>query len=1173
MAVGACLLGVFLSARGMNYTGAFGSFAAFVVALVTLVALLGPWIVRSWSGPPFLTSATAADATESLAMMLERQLSQDEQERRINDPWPMPVRWEVSKQAGSAPAAKECTAEIRPDSGAVLSGHLSDIMRAFLNVSSRRLVVLGPAGAGKSILAIKLARDLLASRHDAEGSPIKALPVILPAVSWDPAESLFSWIAAWLSRNYPSLSSQLKGATGQATSVALALVESGRVIPIIDGFDELPEFARAKALVEINAAGSNIPVVLISRPLEYSRAVALVGRPVTRALTIELLPLRPAEVQEYLIKATSEIPVGRWKVVFTRLAIDPHGPLAMALTNPLMLWLCRTIYESGESNPGELADLVRFSDQEAIEDHLLDALIPALYPGVGRPCRRWTASQAERWLAFLADYLDKTRVPYLSWWRLDQAVPAAWRALGAAVRGGLLAAAAWGLAVWVLWRCHEWIDGRYVRHIALPTLLFNGPAGPRLRSFADHFLAWISAPPNIIDSVRWLPALLSIHSLLLFAVTVGAIRALRALFGSAAVRSRNVPPYVISRKMDYGRLVRETLVGVGLFGILLLLIGVSAHLALLFLIVLGILLVSTIAGALISPLDSSESKSPLDAFRADRKSTLFLRALVGLGTTALIWLFCGTHIALAAAVFSVTGLLYGVLFGAMYSSDASLIFTETRLELAFSRCMPMRTMTFLDDAHKRGVLRRAGAVYEFRHIRLQQRLARRRITFPVFAAAVALEVFDIWKSFLASGSGATSNRWLPSSAAPIYWRVWARRFREARAALPRELKLGEPVHGMYWAGPGVAQRYRSADGGGYWTLCALPSYEPVLVAGAVWDRIMDIGTKMTRADALEAFGLPRMDRSVPASERVIGPDATDVMLVEGSWGTGWLVRDGVGSDWCWSVNPGVGGHRLVRTPWSPANVGRRPLRIAAAATIPWHGLQSSIPRQASAGLGVGSRDGALFQAGVALLASLGVRCVPDGWRNTRRKSSPDRVAASFEIASPRRRRALAAEVSLSLRNNDRGRSRKASADITAEVRIDIYDVWPAALAAVQEGRDDGRRQEFLDQLVALFVAAWETAANILISSATNVPLGNMIPATVELKLIVPQRFDVVTHHDTQADQLISSLGFDEYDASIWVHGLLGISREERRSYTEEGIGQLSHWLGLSTPSEWEHSHS
>jgi hypothetical protein len=34
-------------------------------------------------------------------------------------------------------------------------------------------------------------------------------------------------------------------------------------------------------------------------------------------------------------------------------------------------------------------------------------------------------------------------------------------------------------------------------------------------------------------------------------------------------------------------------------------------------------------------------------------------------------------------------------------------------------------MSFLADAHRRGVLRQVGAVYQFRHIELQHRLANR----------------------------------------------------------------------------------------------------------------------------------------------------------------------------------------------------------------------------------------------------------------------------------------------------------------------------------------------------------------------------------------------------------------------------------------------------------------
>ena len=51
-------------------------------------------------------------------------------------------------------------------------------------------------------------------------------------------------------------------------------------------------------------------------------------------------------------------------------------------------------------------------------------------------------------------------------------------------------------------------------------------------------------------------------------------------------------------------------------------------------------------------------------------------------------------------------------------------FLLVRLLLAGSRHTPLRLMTFLDEAHDRGVLRQAGGFYQFRHGRLQDRLAR-----------------------------------------------------------------------------------------------------------------------------------------------------------------------------------------------------------------------------------------------------------------------------------------------------------------------------------------------------------------------------------------------------------------------------------------------------------------
>jgi hypothetical protein len=75
--------------------------------------------------------------------------------------------------------------------------------------------------------------------------------------------------------------------------------------------------------------------------------------------------------------------------------------------------------------------------------------------------------------------------------------------------------------------------------------------------------------------------------------------------------------------------------------------------------------------------------------------------------------------ALAAGI--ALGLAAGITAGIVYpqSWSSSLAFAQ----LALSGRTPVRLMRFLEDARSRGVLRTVRPVYQFRHARLQDRLA------------------------------------------------------------------------------------------------------------------------------------------------------------------------------------------------------------------------------------------------------------------------------------------------------------------------------------------------------------------------------------------------------------------------------------------------------------------
>ncbi|MFI6598486.1 NACHT domain-containing protein [Nonomuraea sp. NPDC050536] len=336
-------------------------------------------------------AAEQKDAAEALARAVGTQWRREEIQRRVHDPFPLQITWRPAgadlvdhplNVTRTLPGHRAPTLE--------LAGRLEDVAAVYRGIPSGRLVVFGKAGAGKTILALRLVLDLLDGRD-----PGGRVPVLFGIARWDPVEQpLEDWMAGQLARDYPLVAGR-----------AAELVAGGMVLPVLDGFDELARERRLPALRALNE--TTTPLVLTTRPEEYLAAVAE-ARPVSWAAGIELATLDVEDLAGYLPRTGRG---GAWEPVLERMRARPDGPLAEALDTPLLVALARTVY-SGGRDPAELEG---FTTAEDVRRHLFGAFLPAVY---GTRGARWGYRRARSWLGYLAGQGRE-----VAWWDLAARVP------------------------------------------------------------------------------------------------------------------------------------------------------------------------------------------------------------------------------------------------------------------------------------------------------------------------------------------------------------------------------------------------------------------------------------------------------------------------------------------------------------------------------------------------------------------------------------------------------------------------------------------------------------------------------------------------------------------------------------------------------------------------------
>ncbi|MFI1035944.1 NACHT and WD40 repeat domain-containing protein [Streptomyces sp. NPDC020951] len=683
--------------------------------------------LRGDSGRPLSSTAQADD----LAGTVQGQWTEEARARRLRDPRVLPLTWTTAEPAVQSTADRS----IRLRLGGRLDGDF-DSMTARLADGYRqlpkgRLVAIGEPGSGKTVLAILLTLGLLGRRS--AGEPV---PVLLAASSWDPiSESLDDWIVRTLADTY------YRG----RPDIPRALLDQGLLTPILDGLDEIPESSRRGAVRAINhALGAERPIVVTCRAVEYTDVIEAGSPTLRRAPVIQVAPLAAADTIAYLEDVDWPDPATHWSRVYDHLRTGPpDAPVCAALSTPLMVSQARLIYQRLGGSPAELLDLSRFDSRHAIEDYLLDRLIDAAYAPdrlpSGRPTGeppRWEAVEAHRWLTYLAQYLHQHRERDLAWWQLGQRLLSPWAApaVGLVLGTTLMVVLSVWLANLKLWSAsYGYSSSKDNEEVVLSAFTVSALAGAGMAVLV--VIVWYATPGrtpgqlsfNLYGSLRRL------RQGAATGMAVAAVPAAPIVLGQAVSVSLSDQNWSMSASVDFFELLGMVCA-----------LAVMAGLAI------------AIHNWLTAQPERAAQATPNHLLRHDRNSSL-------LGALA-----AGTVIALTAGAALVPVLVASDLFtttllgwsGEPLPSDIAA-FQEDRLHfdlrrfviietsgilpgstcavliflsrawprfrlaavlLAVQGRLPWRLFGFLSDARRRGVLRQSGGAFQFRHIRLQERL-------------------------------------------------------------------------------------------------------------------------------------------------------------------------------------------------------------------------------------------------------------------------------------------------------------------------------------------------------------------------------------------------------------------------------------------------------------------
>ena len=256
--------------------------------------------------------------------------------------------------------------------------------------AGKALLILGEPGAGKTTLRLELTRELLDRAAQDERHLI---PVVFNLSSWaEQRLALADGLVDELNKRYDV-----------PRKLAKEWVDTGLILPLLDGLDEVAAAHREACVEAINAflrEHGLLPLVVCSRIADYA---ALTGR-LRLPSAVRVRSLSRQQVRQYVDQAGASL-------AGLRTVLQDDNRLWKLLTTPLMLSITALAYK------GRSADAIPSSGTvDEHRTHLFAAYTDAMFHRRAKSTR-YTRQQTEHWLTWLARAMNghNQSIFYLEW--------------------------------------------------------------------------------------------------------------------------------------------------------------------------------------------------------------------------------------------------------------------------------------------------------------------------------------------------------------------------------------------------------------------------------------------------------------------------------------------------------------------------------------------------------------------------------------------------------------------------------------------------------------------------------------------------------------------------------------------------------------------------------------